>query len=212
MKKQKWFLPALALAVLVSLLLAGCGVAQEDYDAVVAERDSLLAERASLQAQMTELQTEKEALQSDYNALSANYTIAQEELESVEAAMEALQAQYDAVSAELSALEEICPPGSFPSDVALIAWLEDNPVSGLPPAETAEEWIEKALQVQADALADGYLVNMDYDYEEADETYFVFCTTIIDGRILFWDPETDNVTQDITLSLLETPASAGLQR
>ena len=62
--KRRWLLAGIAL-LLVSLLLAGCGVAQEEHDTVIAERDAALAELASLEmvcppgdfASVTELET-----------------------------------------------------------------------------------------------------------------------------------------------------------
>jgi len=33
----------------------------------------------------------------------------------------------------------------------------------------------------------------DVDYNEDDDVYFVFCVTIINGKVFYWDPETDEV-------------------
>ena len=54
--KRIWLLASAAL-LFVSLLLMSCGVPQDDYDTVIAERDAALAATASLQ--------------SDYNDVSA---------------------------------------------------------------------------------------------------------------------------------------------
>jgi len=57
----------------------------------------------------------------------------------------------------------------------------------------------RALEVQEDALLDGYIISVDYDYNSTEDTYTVFCVTIIDGDIWYWDPETDEVYQDASL-------------
>ncbi len=44
------------------------------------------------------------------------------------------------------------------------------------------------LEVQQDAMIDGYIVSVDYDTFN-DGTYMIYCTTIIDGNIWYWDPE-----------------------
>jgi hypothetical protein len=44
---------------------------------------------------------------------------------------------------------------------------------------------------------------MDYDYDATEGTYGVFCTTIIDGFVWYWDPETDDVSQDASLTAVK---------
>ena len=55
--KQRWFLGSVVL-LLVPLLLAGCGVAQEEHDTVIAERDATLAELASRQSDYDDVSAE----------------------------------------------------------------------------------------------------------------------------------------------------------
>ena len=75
--------------------------------------------------------------------------------------------------------------------------MERNDVSDKPVTEYAEDWFSKALEIQADALEDGYIVNADYDVFEEDEGITVWCTAIAGGRLFFWDPETDEVNEEI---------------
>ncbi len=49
------------------LLMTGCGGAQGEYDAVVADRDAAKAQVSSLQAEVTSLQTELNELQASLN-------------------------------------------------------------------------------------------------------------------------------------------------
>jgi hypothetical protein len=87
----------------------------------------------------------------------------------------------------------------FSSYEELMEWLQANDVSDQPLCDYASEWYNKALQVQEDALRDGYIVSADYYYDSATEAYVVYCVTIIDGDIWCWDPETDQPYADYSL-------------
>ena len=64
--KQRWFIASVVL-LLVPLLLAGCGgVAQEENDAVIAERDAALAEVASLQSDYNNVSSELAEIEKVY--------------------------------------------------------------------------------------------------------------------------------------------------
>jgi outer membrane murein-binding lipoprotein Lpp len=55
--------------VVFPLVVAGCGVAKSDYEAVVAERDVLQAEKDALQAEKNSLEADIDALEADIDAL-----------------------------------------------------------------------------------------------------------------------------------------------
>ncbi len=150
-RPRQWLLAATAIFV-GTALFAGCGIPQEDYD----------------------------ALRADY---------------------EALQAQYDAVRDQLEQLQAVFPPRDFSSITELEEWLADNDVSEEPPTEFAGDWYRRALKVQEDALRDGYIVSADYDWVE--DKVVVWCTTVIRGRVFFWDPETDDVTEDTAMATVK---------
>jgi hypothetical protein len=139
----KWSLSGIIILVLILSVAAGCGVAQSDYDALLAQ---------------------KQALENEKNSL---------------------QSEYDAVKNELSAIEEVYPPREFSSRTQLENWLFENDVSDKPESTYVDGWFSKALEIQNEALLDGYIVSADYDYFEADDTYLVFCTTMIDGYVWY---------------------------
>jgi len=134
-------------------------------------------------------QSEYEALQAEYNALNADY--------------ESLQADYYAVSSELAEMQLLYPPKDFPSLTALKEWLLENDVSQKPVTTYGEDWYGRALEVQEDALKDGYVVSADYDYNSEEGTYTVWCVTIVNGRVFYWDPETDEVLEDTTMGTVK---------
>ncbi|MBA7672740.1 hypothetical protein ES703_80927 [subsurface metagenome] len=119
--------------------------------------------------------SEYEALQADYDELNANYA---------------------AVEAELAEIKEVYPPRDFSSLSELQDWLLQNDVSERALATTAERWYSKALEIQEDALIDGYMVSADYDYDPETDLFYIFCVTIINGDIWYWDPETDEPYQE----------------
>jgi len=109
------------------------------------------------------------------------------------------QSEYEAVSEELAEIKEVYPPRDFSSLSELQDWLDANDVSEKPATTYARGWFGKALEIQEDALKDGYIVSADYDYFEETDEYAIFCVTIIDGDIWYWDPETDEPFQDYSL-------------
>ena len=84
-----------------------------------------------------------------------------------------------------------CEYRDFSSPSELQDWLLKNNVSEQTDTTTADRWYSKALQIQEDALKEGYIVSADYDYDKETALYMVYCVTIIDGDIWYWDPETD---------------------
>ena len=87
----------------------------------------------------------------------------------------------------------------FASFEELTDWLQANDVSEQPISDFASEWYSKALEVQENALNDGYIVSAAYYYDSPTDTYIVYCITIIDGDIWYWDPETDQPYADYSL-------------
>ena len=83
----------------------------------------------------------------------------------------------------------------FSSLSELEDWLRANDVSERPTSEYAEAWFRKALEIQEDALKDGYIISADYDVITETEL-FVWCTAVVNGRVFFWDPETDDVYEE----------------
>ena len=96
-----------------------------------------------------------------------------------------------------------CDFKDFSSLDELEEWLLGNDVSEKPVTEYAEDWFRKAVELQEDALADGYLISADYDVLDDGESVTVWCTAIVRGRVFFWDPETDEVTEETLFSTVK---------
>lgn len=177
MKRFKWFLIGLVVFCLAIIPLAGCGVPQSEYEALQAEHAALVEENGSLKAELAGVQSDLTSLQTDYDTLKGDH--------------DKLNADYEAANAELAGIKEVYPPRDFSSLSELQDWLLANDVSERPVATTAENKYSKALEIQEDALKDGYIVSVDLDYEPQTELYYIACATIIDGDIWAWNPETD---------------------
>lgn len=77
--------------LMVLLLLSGCGIPQEDYDAVAAERDATQAQVASLQSELNKAQSQIEVLESDLTAMESDLATAQVPTSVPETAPEVVQ-------------------------------------------------------------------------------------------------------------------------
>jgi len=169
-----WWLIGLLVLVIVLVLML---VARSDYEALQADYDALQQQNSSLSSQLQQAQSDLTSLRADYDELNAD---------------------YEAVSRELADIRAVYPPRDFSSFNGLQNWLLSNGVSEQPFVTTYGEWYAKALQIQEDALKDGYVISVDYDYDPETDSFLIWCVTIINGYIWFWDPETDEPYQDNT--------------
>ena len=139
--------------------------------------------------------------QADYDELNTEYTTLKADYDELNDDYDELNDDYGAVEAELAEIKEVFPPKDFSSLSELEEWLLENDVSEKPDTTYADDWYGRALEVQGDALKDGYVVSADYDATEEEAT--VWCTTVINGRIFYWDPEDDEVFEDYSLGTVK---------
>ena len=111
---KRWFLVG-GILLLVPLLIVGCGIPQEQYDALASdlsnaqqELQSVKGELGASQAKVSELtlslkkaRTELEATQSDLESTQADLESTQADLESTQAELETAQTKYDTFKADL---------------------------------------------------------------------------------------------------------------
>lgn len=120
------------------------------------------------------------------------YNNLQDELDTAENQNSSLSSQLTQAQSDLGNLQAVFPPGEFASPAELQAWLDANPISEQP-TTTYAAWYSNALQLQQDALMDGYIISVDFDYDGFEGIIFINCQTVIDGWIWYWDPETDDI-------------------
>jgi len=210
MKNYKYILIGLPILLVTLILLVGCGVSQSEYDALQAQITTLEAEKQTLQNKYGSLQTENKAMQSekntleaekqslkaDYDKLSTEHGTLQAEFNALKMEKESLQTSYNAVSIELADIKKVYPPRSFSSLRELTDWLLTNDVSEKPDTVYAENTLARAYEIQEDALIDGYIISVDYDFLD-DGTATIVCAAYINGTIFYWSPD-DDITYEET--------------
>ena len=82
------------ILLLVSLLLVGCGIPREDYDAVVAERDSAQTELQSVKAELTASRASVSELTSSLGKATAELQAAKECMSSAKSRAEIVNAFF----------------------------------------------------------------------------------------------------------------------
>jgi len=179
MRKQ-WFLIALSI-LLMTLLVVSCGIPQDQYDTVVAERDSTQAELQSVKAEVQSVKTELATSQSKVLELTSN--------------LEKGEAELEATKKELTDIKKVYPPRQFSSSSELVDWLRANDVSERPPVERTEQLYAKGLDIQADALKDGFIISVNIEPGPEPGTSWIGCVTVINGDMWVWGPENDEPTQ-----------------
>ena len=120
----------------------------------------------------------------------AEYNDLETDLASLQDDLAGLQTLHDSTQAELADIKQLYPPRDFSSEQELREWLAANDVSDLPPLSMLDVELRyaRALMIQEDALADGYIISVDFDVP-----IYVACIAIIDGYLWVWEPESDNV-------------------
>jgi len=188
--KKKWLVVGMTL-LLVPWLLASCGVAQELYDAVVAERDSLATKLQSAQSELDTTKSKLQSVQSELDTSKLEFESVQNEFTATKSELQSVQNELEELRNELAEIKEVYPPRDFSSVSELRDWLYLNTVSERMPSRTIQNWFAKALEVQEDALKDGYIISADIDYNEQTDEFSVICVAIIDGEYWAWDPQGD---------------------
>lgn len=208
------FISVGVVLLLASLLLAACGIPQEDLDTAVAERDTARTQATSLQGDLTQAQNEIVSLESDLESAQSQIATTQNLLEttqstlattesdladaesqasSLQSQVSSLQSTSSKASSDLAAIQEVYPPRHFTSATELRQWLAANAISDMPASSVAETLVDKTLQLQEAALEDGYIISLDID--EDPDFFYVNALALIGGLIWIIDVETDEVYQ-----------------
>ncbi len=146
--------------------------------------------------QTNSLHNDIEDLEAENSSLTNQVSSVQGQLSQAQANLTQKETELTEKETELAAIHEIFPPKEFASSTELQQWLNGNTVSNQPPATSYEGWYGKALQLQQDALNDGFILSADldiYQYEDGTYEFYVYSVAIIDGFMWYWDPETDEI-------------------
>jgi len=119
----------------------------------------------------------------EYDTVVVNLEKVQQELLSVKAELTASQSRNSDLMASQEEAES--------SSTELRDWLVENVVSEFSPTTVAETLYMKGLQIQEDALKDGYIISVDLDPGKQKDEWYITCVAVIDGDLWAWGPESD---------------------
>lgn len=87
--------------VLPALLLASCGIPQEEYNAVVAEKDAANADLAKVQSNLAKVQSELETVQNDIIAANSQISSLQSEIGQLEEQIAAASSAWSSLKPKM---------------------------------------------------------------------------------------------------------------
>jgi hypothetical protein len=102
-RKMKW-LPVCMILLLVSLVMVGCGVAQSEYDAVLAEREAATTLLAATTNELDTVKSQLQSVQDELSELQTKHSSTVEELESAQTSVKELRSSNTALKDELAKL------------------------------------------------------------------------------------------------------------
>jgi hypothetical protein len=202
----------LALLVVISLVLTGCGIPEEQYAEAVQQRDAALAkvnamgdDLADANASVTQLQEDKTSLTNEQDTLSSRIGTLEADLETANNRLQQKEAEKITLTTELAKIKKVHPERYFETKEALENWLANYDVPDLK-GIYSENHLARALQVQKDAAGDGYLFNIYIDYYPDSEDFWLVMQTTAAGVVYFWYPTTGELVDFNELSGLNNMA------
>lgn len=140
---KKWFAVGVAL-LLMSVLVAGCGIPQEEYDVVVAETDAAKAQIPSLENDLSEVRSEVDKAKSDLASVLSELAMAKSDLESAQSELASAESQASSAESQVSSLQSQIAP--LTNDISVVQ-------SDLKAAEKRIAELEAAIAAAEEAAA-----------------------------------------------------------
>ena len=134
--RKRWFLVGM-MFLLLPWLLAGCGIAQEVHDAVVAERDSLVANLQSVQGELDAAKSKLQSIQSELEGMDIKLKSITGELDTAKSEAESTQSELTAKESELQSVWSELETVKAELEAALVKLIEAEPPVA-PPLPTVE--------------------------------------------------------------------------
>jgi len=180
--------------LLISLLLVGCTVSQEKYDTLAIQLDKAEEKLQSVNAALELAQVKLETAQSEIEMYQSRVESISEQKEWLVDAHTELTKENHSLKEELGEIKLVYPPRHFYNMEELQEWLSKNNVSDRPASMTHEDLYAKTLDLQEDALNDGYIISAWIDYNKYTDYYRILCSAVADGTIYMWNVESDELT------------------
>ena len=161
MKKQ-WFLVVM-IFLLVPWLLVGCGVAQEMYDAVMAERDSLVAQLQSVQSELDATKSKLQSIQSELEDLGIELKSITGELDTAKSEAEVAESELADKESELQATQSELETLKAALEEALLKLIEAEVPEVTSPKVTGQTYQNTKYGFSCD-YPEGWEVDEGIDY------------------------------------------------
>lgn len=186
------------LLSIVLVALAGCssGVSKDKYNKVTADLVQARQNLVDQEKAAATLQQELTAAKADLTTSKADLATEKELLRQAQAALAAYQSGSPSVQPTPYQLKE------FTSVEDLQKWIDSH----LQPAvTTAGAALRLALKTQGDAASEGYLISVNFDFDDATKTYFVRCSAFAEKSLCYWNPTIGTMTIEYPGGQLSLP-------
>ena len=181
------------MALTVSSLVA-CGISADVHDAVVAEKEAAQASVAQLQKEKEAAQTSVAQLQKEKEAAQASVAQLEKENRTLVVELGSIKADLTQAEVKVLALGAVYPPKRFSDRADIEAWLRNDDISERESGSLAEGLYSKALEQQARALEDGYIVSAEYSGPDENYEFSIWMSAVAENSNYFaWNPEQDEV-------------------
>jgi len=101
--RKRWIIATVTMFLV--FMAIGCGIPQEEYDAVILERDSLQAELEQAKNELNNKKTELQTVQTELTSIQAELASAQSELETSKSDLGSIQTELDAKKSEVQSVK-----------------------------------------------------------------------------------------------------------
>ena len=160
--RKRWFLVGM-MFLLLPWLLAGCGIAQEVHDAVIAERDSLVANLQSVQSELDTAKSKLQSIQSELEGMGIELKSITGELDTAKSEVESTQSELTARESELQSVQSELETVKADLEAALVKLVEAEAPEVTLPQVTGQTYQNTKYGFSCD-YPEGWTVDEGIDY------------------------------------------------
>lgn len=130
--RRRWILVGM-IFLLLPWLLVGCGISQEFYDAVIAERDSLMGQLQSVQSELDAAKSKLQSIQSELEGMDIELKSITGELGTAKSEVESTQGELADKELELQSAQSELETVKAELEAALVKLIEAQAPAAPPP-------------------------------------------------------------------------------
>ena len=161
--RRRWILVGM-MFLLLPWLLVGCGISQELYDAVTAERDSLVAQLQSVQSELDATKSKLQSIQSELEGMDIELKSITGELGTAKSEVESTQGELADKESELQSAQSELETLKAELEAALVKLIEAEAPEVTSPQVTGQTYQNTKYGFSCD-YPEGWSVDEGIDYE-----------------------------------------------